>query len=267
MANHNDLNIGFNFNNRGLSSNSSGGLNRSNRLNRSDFEEKINVYTVPYHWGIEGFYKRLYEKPLRSVLREFGVKDVVLDVGCGDGRLTFLIAGRVRKVYGVDNQEYPIQLARLILKRLNVRNAELKVGSVAELKYGDERFDKVICFDVIEHLKFEDVKMSILEICRVLKKGGVLYLTTPNRRELRGRIFGHKIEKKHYYEYDIRQLCNLFRQHFRKINFYGIYLQQPIPRLEHFANVVPFRYFFNILIDAGWRFPDLSRGILMKAVK
>jgi SAM-dependent methyltransferase len=52
------------------------------------------------------------------------------------------------------------------------------VSSGAPLPYADARFDAVISMDVVEHLR--DPRPWLREALRVLKPGGVLFLTTPN---------------------------------------------------------------------------------------
>ncbi|WP_225980122.1 class I SAM-dependent methyltransferase [Pseudobacter ginsenosidimutans] len=46
--------------------------------------------------------------------------------------------------------------------------------------FSDESFDTIICFQVIEHISYDHALMR--EMKRVLKNGGVICLTTPNRR-------------------------------------------------------------------------------------
>jgi SAM-dependent methyltransferase len=58
--------------------------------------------------------------------------------------------------------------------RLECRDVEREA-----FPYGDDTFDVVTCFEVIEHLKFSPIPM-LMEIRRVLKPDGVLVLTTPN---------------------------------------------------------------------------------------
>lgn len=229
--------------------------------------EKINEYIIPYHWGWEGFYKEMYERPVRLILKEFSNQDTVLDVGCGDARLTSLIAPRSKKVIAVDHQEYPLKFARLIFDRIGITNTDFKTGDIRKLKFADNSFDKVTCFDVIEHIPKEMAQEGIKELIRVLKKGGRFYLTTPNRKELRGRIFGHKIIDKHYYEYTPAEMKAFLSPYLKDIQIKGYYLPLPLPKAEHIANVIPFRYLFRYLIKAGYNYPHLSNGMLITGTK
>jgi SAM-dependent methyltransferase len=53
------------------------------------------------------------------------------------------------------------------------------VGSAAALPFPDESFDTVVCWEVLEHIPPDSEPTAFREIHRVLRPGGVLYLSTP----------------------------------------------------------------------------------------
>src|SRR3989344_4447376 len=233
----------------------------------SIMEEKINRYLAPYHWAIQGFYLKRYERPARLILNQFNKMDIVLDAGSGDGRLTAMIAGRVKRITGIDKQKLPLEFARIIFDELKIKNAEFKIGDILNLaRFKDKSFDKITCFDVIEHVPREKAEEAIKHFSRMLKENGKLYLTTPNMDELSGRIFGHKIEDKHYYEYNVRELVDLFKPHFKNIKVNGYYIQL-IPKAGRYPDVFPFKTIFNFLINAGLNKPEWCYGILIQGEK
>lgn len=65
-------------------------------------------------------------------------------------------------------------------------NAFARVNLDASLPWPDETFDAVFSTEGIEHL--ENHYLFLREMCRVLKPGGVLVLTTPNITALRSRV-------------------------------------------------------------------------------
>jgi SAM-dependent methyltransferase len=82
----------------------------------SEPEEKLNPYDQgPYHWFLPYFYARRHERPLQLLAGRLRSSDRVLDLGCGDGRHSALLAKRVRAVVGVDHQMLPLQFARLLV--------------------------------------------------------------------------------------------------------------------------------------------------------
>lgn len=105
--------------------------------------------------------------------------DLVLDLGCNSGQISFKIAKKVTKVIGFEIDERLIKTAQASLKKNNIKNVEFLQGDANErLPFKNNCFDKVICSDVLEHLEKRDFALS--EIRRVLKPNGILFLVTDN---------------------------------------------------------------------------------------
>lgn len=68
----------------------------------------------------------------------------------------------------------------------NLGKAFTKVNLDAPLPWPEQSFDAVISTEGIEHL--ENHFLFLREICRILKPGGLLILTTPNITALRSRV-------------------------------------------------------------------------------
>jgi ubiquinone biosynthesis O-methyltransferase len=129
-----------------------------------------------------------YEQQMRSNAVLAGAAPLggstVLDIGCGDARdiVPMLEAGAT--VVGVDLSEGMIRQARLELESRGHHNVTLEIGDVTALQFGAGTFDTVICSEVIEHVP--DAAGALREIYRVLKSGGRIVLSTPNRRSWYG---------------------------------------------------------------------------------
>ncbi len=106
--------------------------------------------------------------------------DRVLDVGCGDGVFTMLLAQAGARVIGVDVAHGAIARARARDPQLDVR----VVAEDAELPFETDAFDVVWAGEVLEHVL--DTGQLATEIRRVLAPGGVLLLTTPAHGRLAG---------------------------------------------------------------------------------
>jgi ubiquinone/menaquinone biosynthesis C-methylase UbiE len=115
------------------------------------------------------------------------VGDRVLDLGCGDGALTGVLAaaaGPGGAVTGAD-------VAEAALRRARARHPEL--GFVlapldGELPFADGSFELVWASEVIEHVA--DTARWLSEVRRVLVPRGRLALTTPDHGRLRLAIGG-----------------------------------------------------------------------------
>jgi ubiquinone/menaquinone biosynthesis C-methylase UbiE len=69
----------------------------------------------------------------------------VLDVGCGEGRLTLFAADVAARVYAFDPNTERIAQARSSLERAQARRVRLAVHDIAALDVGRERFDIALC--------------------------------------------------------------------------------------------------------------------------
>lgn len=102
----------------------------------------------------------------------------ILDIGCGFGWFeTEALKRGVKKIVGVDILQETVEFARENVK--NKRAIFLK-GNATKLSFVEEKFDTIIAWEVIEHVPPGSEKLFFSEAFRVLKKGGCLYLSTPN---------------------------------------------------------------------------------------
>ncbi|MCW1305231.1 MAG: class I SAM-dependent methyltransferase [Candidatus Parvarchaeota archaeon] len=103
---------------------------------------------------------------------KFDKEDVVLDIGCGTGKITKIIKDKVKMIIGIDISR---EMARLTKKNL----VPCIVADAENLPFKRNKFDKIICLTVIQNI--EDQKMAINEMERVCKKGGMIILTMMKR--------------------------------------------------------------------------------------
>lgn len=103
--------------------------------------------------------------------------DQVLDVGCGSGALSLHIKARRRQTFvvGIDADENILSIARR-----QAATAGLDIPFVWAMSYAmpfaDEHFDVVASSLLFHHLTTEDKMRTLLEIRRVLKTRGHLYI-------------------------------------------------------------------------------------------
>jgi ubiquinone/menaquinone biosynthesis C-methylase UbiE len=101
--------------------------------------------------------------------------EALLDVGCATGEYTTEMARAFERVQAID-----VELNRLeIFRAAKPENVQIEVQSVYDLPFEAESFDTVTMIEVLEHL--DHPQTALLEIARVLRPGGELVLTTPNR--------------------------------------------------------------------------------------
>ncbi|MBF6332953.1 class I SAM-dependent methyltransferase [Nocardia transvalensis] len=99
---------------------------------------------------------------------------VVLEAGSGEGYGANMIAGVAERVIGLDYDASAVEHVRAAYPRV-----EMVMGNLADLPVDDGSVDVVVNFQVIEHLW--DQAQFLRECLRVLRPGGELLISTPNR--------------------------------------------------------------------------------------
>lgn len=137
----------------------------------------------------------------------------ILDFGCGDGLFTNLVAkASCGEVIGIDLEEDAIKLAEQMTgkEKYEGPSPSFILGEVGPLPFKDSSFDAVYMLDVIEHLS--NPAAVLQEVNRVLKEGGVFFLTTPKWD------FHRVADPYHVVEYSPKELMDqLTRSGFRPI--------------------------------------------------
>jgi len=108
-----------------------------------------------------------------------------LDVGCGSGFFSRLLAERGASVKGVDGSAEMIAAARSYVSGTATSRYVLprfEVQTIEDLAGQAERFDGVICLNVIEYLKSPESRFA--DLTAALRPGGTLVVSVPNRRSL-----------------------------------------------------------------------------------
>jgi len=139
----------------------------------------------------------------------------VLDLACGEGYGSALLARRAARVLGVDVAQPAIDHARREYAKL--ANAEFKVGSCTAIPAPDASIDVAISFETLEHIAEQEQFMA--ELARVLAPGGVLVISCPNKAEYTDKR-GTKNEF-HVKELYRAELDALVRKRFPHITWYG----------------------------------------------
>jgi len=115
------------------------------------------------------------EKKAKRCLREierYKKSGRLLDVGCASGFLLNVARKRGFEPYGVEITESASEMAR------NTFGHEVQTCKFTESNYPGGFFDVVIMNDLIEHL--QNPMANLKEAKRILKKGGIIYIRTPN---------------------------------------------------------------------------------------
>jgi 2-polyprenyl-3-methyl-5-hydroxy-6-metoxy-1,4-benzoquinol methylase len=104
--------------------------------------------------------------------------DKILDLGCGLGQISALIANSGSTVTGVDFSEYAIDKARKLWGQ-KVRNNLQFLRKDVTLEEIPGEYDKILCHHMLEHVERDQAIKIIRKIFRALKQSGVFVLGIP----------------------------------------------------------------------------------------
>jgi ubiquinone/menaquinone biosynthesis C-methylase UbiE len=168
----------------------------------------------------------------------------VLDVGCGRGLL--------HKIIGKNVSYFGIDFAGEFLKNdnwLGFSSAHRIVASADKLPLRDNSFQVIVCSEVLEHLPYDLPEKCLSEIFRILKKHGVLIVSTPNFAHFTNRLYflarGHIRgmndirHVKFFTKTDLKKLLKLAGFKFVERHAFDIILGSDNP-LSRIAHAVPY---------------------------
>ncbi len=110
--------------------------------------------------------------------RRFTATRRVLDVACGEGYGSALLAANARSVVGIDVAHEATRHAAATYAQ--VAGLAFVTGSAAALPLPDASVDVVVSFETIEHLPPQDQPAMLAEFARVLTPDGLVVLSAPN---------------------------------------------------------------------------------------
>ncbi len=151
---------------------------------RSDVTDSVierNIIEARYRWAI-------------SRLRKHRIRDV-LDVGSGLGYGTSLISKAGFNVEGIDKSETAVEVSRKRYPHIKFMLGGFPAGV-------NSKYDAIVANEIIEHVT--DHEAFISGCFKILKSGGLLLLSTPNRKYTKCR------NPHHVREFTLQELKELF---------------------------------------------------------
>ena len=142
---------------------------------------------------------------------------VVLDMACGEGYGSAVLARSAARVLGVDGNPEAHEHARL---KYTGPNLSFEAGAVET--YGEPgSFDAVVFLQTIEHVTDPP---AVLEHFRsILRPGGVAYVSTPNLLTLAGPGAAKSENPWHLREYRAEEFAALCREVFGRVEMLGLF--------------------------------------------
>ncbi|MBU0569777.1 class I SAM-dependent methyltransferase [Patescibacteria group bacterium] len=207
-------------------------------VNRADLSKRkepvfnfVNKFSKEFWFAPQDVFLRATEAILFS---RYKFKSPVLDIGCGDGRISkLLFEGHKKLDVGIDISEREIEIAQRngVYQRALIENAE-------KMSFKTESFRTVIGNSTFEHIR-NDIK-AVDEVARVLKKNGLFYLTVPTKRLKK--IFTNIMDQNQFKNLNHR----LSHFHYRSLEEWERILKRSKLTMVHSE------YYFSIKATKAW---------------
>ena len=152
----------------------------------------------------------IHQRLLKAyIVAEDYITGNVLEIGCGEGRGVELLAPKAASYSAIDKIKGVVDQLQA-----DFPDYSFESGTIPPLPYDNNAFDTVVSFQVIEHIKDDDLYLK--EIFRVLKPGGMAIITTPNIKKTLSR------NPWHIREYTADELKTKALQFFPRVEMKGI---------------------------------------------
>lgn len=145
----------------------------------------------------------------------------VLDLGCGNAIGTEILGEVAKSIVALDKDPQVINQNSMKTKSSNIKFEVVDF----EKKEINNMYDAVIALQVIEHFKNPDLVITKLK--RVLRKGGLLILSTPNSITQ-----SYNENPYHYKEFSPKELKRFLEEHFSRVKIYGLYGNLEVMKYE-----------------------------------
>ncbi|MBI5839227.1 MAG: DUF707 domain-containing protein [Chloroflexi bacterium] len=141
----------------------------------------------------------------------------ILDIACGEGYGSYLLAQTAKHVVGVDISVDAINHATSTYNR---KNLEFKSGSLVHIPIEKKTvFDGIVSFESVEHISQDSQEIFLKEVKRLLKPNGFLLISTPNKLAYSD-VTGYKNEF-HIKEFYVQEFQNFLGGFFKHIKLLG----------------------------------------------
>ncbi len=100
----------------------------------------------------------------------------VVDIGCGDGSMVRLMTRHGAKVFGIEPNAQQLEKAHA---EKPAGDEIYHQGGAEDLPFEDDSIDVAVFFNSLHHIPADSMAMALKEALRVLKAGGILFVSEP----------------------------------------------------------------------------------------
>jgi len=180
----------------------------------------------------------------------------ILDIGCFLGYGENRIYLEASEIIAIDSD---INALKFACKNRKFPNVKFQKVDAKKLPYPNNTFDIVIASQLIEHICPKDINVFLSEVKRVLIKGGLFFVITPNRK-FRLLPFQKPFNPEHYQEFTAESLLKTLKTTFNDVQIKGFRAAEWIEEIErNRVRISPYRVyiyypmyrFLNTILPTG----------------
>ena len=165
----------------------------------SGYENNNFTQFQNYKWGIN------YEATIQFLLSKISeeTSNSIIDIGCGDGRLTkelYQKFGKTKNVVGLDYSDKAINWAKSLNPEITFYAKDIVQETI------NEKFEAGVLMEVFEHIPPISANAFVNAIAGLIKNGGHLYLTVPH--------INYPLTVHHFRHFSIKTLTEAFEDKF-----------------------------------------------------
>ena len=123
--------------------------------------------------GHKNYYIDCLQKMALKEVLELKGDEIVLDFGCGSGRISYWVAPQVRRVFGLEVTSEMIQLAE---QNRTSKNVEFVLYDGTHFPVLPSPVDLVISVGVLQIMRGESLKRTVTQLAQYLQPGGKMVL-------------------------------------------------------------------------------------------
>jgi len=201
-------------------------------------DAQVGDYDRMWHLNLFG----LIEIPAMLANLSLRRDHLLLEAGCGTGRMTPKFAARSRHLVCIDFSWESLRACRIKLRRKGITNVDLVQADICRLPLRSGAFDRVVSGQVLEHIPTEEAReAAVADLARVLKPGGNLVISAYQYSSLT-RLFCEK-EGEHaggipFFRFTREELRGLLSRHFRVESVTGALVYHYIARCGREDNLM-----------------------------
>lgn len=209
--------------------------------------------------GYEGYLEdkpniiKTFEKRFKNIEKLYTEKGNLLDLGCAMGFFLEVAENHKLSPYGIEISDYASYIAKKRFKN------KILNGSLAQANFENNFFSIITMWDYLEHIPNPSKELS--QAWSLLKKGGLIVLSTPNTDSLPHKIFrqrwmGYK-DKEHLYYFSKKNIVMLLEK-----NGFEVLKQENVGKYINFSVFIKRLWLYNKFLASVFNFLISKMGLL-----